>query len=204
MFTFTVADGTGLANEDFENAYHNYPKIFSASFPGLGMTLHKGHMVPSGDVYNNDMKYYANMVPMWSDINIGVWKRIENVIRRLAKTCVSQTVNITTMATGVLNINELNTTNTTELYLRFNEKQIPVPQILQKEALCTDMDEKAASLYFIVYNNPRIYRKFNNIPPNVPMIKPNCHTDNICEETLGKDIFNYNNIHPGTIFCCKG
>lgn len=50
--------------------------------------LARGHLVPDADMifipWKNATYVYANVVPMWQYLNNGVWKSVENQIRKAA------------------------------------------------------------------------------------------------------------------------
>jgi len=106
--------------------------------------LSKGHLNPSADhpfqSWNKATFFYLNHVPQWQILNTGVWKKVENHIRRLSN---NKDIVIYTGGHGQYSVNGH------DLYIVDNNQRVEVPKFIWKLIVLPSNDY---SIAFVIMN----------------------------------------------------
>ncbi|KAJ8667403.1 hypothetical protein QAD02_009066 [Eretmocerus hayati] len=123
----------------------------------------KGHLVANADEFyqaEQDSTFlYANVVPMWQQVNNGNWKVIEGLVRRLAGE-KGTSLDVWTGGIGILSLPDGNG-DEVEIFLITSKgaekrQSIPAPRILFKYVYNAKDNE---GLVFLSVNNPYVDKK---------------------------------------------
>ncbi|XP_055536758.1 uncharacterized protein LOC129725227 [Wyeomyia smithii] len=107
--------------------------------------LQRGHLTPDGDQLLNTWQwatyFYINVAPMWSTINTGSWKKLEETVREFASRN-RLTLDVYTGTDGVLQLQGVP-------FTLDRSNRIPVPRWLWKI-----VKHQNTAIVFVVSNNP--------------------------------------------------
>ena len=150
--------------------------------------LARGHLTPDADFpfvsWQYTTYFFLNVCPQWQSINTGNWKRVENMVRKLAKELDDDL----TVVTGTHDILELPNRYGVrkQLLLSQRGKKFPVPKYIWK-FVYSERSKKGIAL--VVYNNP-----FDETPDVL--------CSSVCKSS-GWFSVQWSNIGKGYVECCS-